>query len=79
MEEEINAYRDLVRKLERTRQFRRLKSKWEYNIRADIQELDLESVNWCNFARNIHNWRADICALLRYYAASSGSVPLDAV
>ena len=58
MEKNINAYSVLVRELEGKRQFQTLRSKWEYNIKVNIQEVEFEEVGWCNFARNRDKMRA---------------------
>jgi hypothetical protein len=47
-----------VRELEGKRQFQTLRSKWEYNIKVNIQEVEFEEVGWCNFARNRDKMRA---------------------
>jgi hypothetical protein len=46
MVEGRGVYRDLVRKPERKRPLGRLRSRWEYNIQMDLQEVGCGIVDW---------------------------------
>jgi hypothetical protein len=46
MGEMRNAYRILVRKPEGKRPFRRPRCGWKHNIRRDVREIALQSVDW---------------------------------
>lgn len=36
----------------RQRQFQKIRSKWDYNIKVHLQDVELEGVGWCDIARN---------------------------
>jgi len=54
--EKRNACRVLVGKLERNRPFARSRSRWEDNIKIDVQEVGWEDVDWCNLAKDMDKW-----------------------
>ena len=50
MGHERYAYRVLVGKPERKRSLGRPRSRWEYNIKMDLQEVGWESMDWIDLA-----------------------------
>jgi hypothetical protein len=58
MGEERGVYRVLVGKSEGKRPMRRPRSRWEENIRMDLQEVECGGVNWIGLAQDRDRWRA---------------------
>jgi hypothetical protein len=56
--EKRNAYRILVGKPERKRPLGRLRRRWVYNIRMDLEEVGWVGVDWMNVAQDRDQWRA---------------------
>jgi hypothetical protein len=52
MEEIRNAYKIFVGKYEGKRPLRRLRSRWEDNIRMDLREIGWEGVDWMLLAQD---------------------------
>jgi hypothetical protein len=48
----------VVRKLEGKRQLRRLRCRWEDNIRTDLMETGWEGVNWMHVTQDRNQWQA---------------------
>jgi hypothetical protein len=59
-----NAYRTLVGKPERKRPFGRLICRWVDNIRMDLRETGLDSVDWIHMAQNRDQWRTYVNMVL---------------
>jgi hypothetical protein len=55
MEERRGAYRVLVGRPERKRPLGRSWYMWD-NIKMDIREIRLESVDWSSAAQNVNKW-----------------------
>jgi hypothetical protein len=53
-----NAYNILIGKHERKRPLRRLRSRWEDNIRTDLREIVWEGVDWMHLAQDWDQRRA---------------------
>jgi hypothetical protein len=53
-----NAYKILVGKLEGNRSLGRPRHRWEDNIRADLNEIGWEGVDWIHLAQDRDWWRA---------------------
>ena len=53
------AYRVLGgKKPERKRPLGKLRRKWEYNIKMDLEDVGLEGMDWINLAQGRNEWRA---------------------
>jgi hypothetical protein len=63
MGEEIGIYRVLVGKPEGKRPLGKT-SRWEDNIRMDMQEVGCGSMDWIGLAQNIDRWRALVKAVM---------------
>jgi len=57
-EERRGVYRVLVGKPEGKRQFGKPRSRWEDNIKMDIQEVGCGGVDWIELAQDRDRWRA---------------------
>jgi len=55
-----NAYQILVREPEGKRPFRRPRHGWEYDIRMDLREIRLETVDWMHLAQDRNQWWAAV-------------------
>jgi hypothetical protein len=51
-------YRFLVGKPEGKRPLGSLRSRWEDNIKADLQEVECRDMDWIELAKNRDRWRA---------------------
>jgi hypothetical protein len=58
MGEGRGSYRILVGRSEERRPFRRLRRRWEDNIKMDLQDVGRESVDWIDMAQDRDRWRA---------------------
>jgi hypothetical protein len=50
----------------RKQKIRRLKSKWEDNIKLDVQDIGLKGVAWIDVTQNIDNFLAFVSAVLKF-------------
>jgi hypothetical protein len=50
-------YRVLVGKPERKRTLRRLRLRWDDNIKIDLQDVECGVMNWIKLAHNRDSWR----------------------
>jgi hypothetical protein len=57
-------YRVWVGKPEGTRPLGRPRSRWEYNIKRDIQEVECEGIDWINLTQNRDRWRGFVNAVM---------------
>jgi hypothetical protein len=57
-------YRVLVGKPEGKRPQKRPRSRWENNIKADIQEVGCRSIDWIELAQDRDRWRACVNAVM---------------
>jgi hypothetical protein len=64
MGEGRGVYRVLVGKPEGKRQLGRPRSRWEYNIKMDLQELGCGGIDWIELAKNMDRWRALVTAVM---------------
>jgi hypothetical protein len=60
-------YRVLVGKPEGKRPLGRPRLRWEDNIKADVQEMGCESVDWIELAKNRDRWRAIVNAVMNLW------------
>ena len=58
------AYRCLVGKPEGKRPLRRLRRRWEDNIKMDLQEVGCGGMDWIDPAQNRDTWRAFVNAVM---------------
>jgi len=64
MEERRGVYRALVRKPEGKRPLGRPKSRWEDNIKIDLQEVVCGGMDWIDVAQDRDRWRALVNAVM---------------
>jgi hypothetical protein len=64
MGEERKVYKVLVGKPEGSRPFGRPRSRWEDEIRMDLEETGLGSVDWIQLAEDRDLWRAVVSAVM---------------
>jgi hypothetical protein len=54
----------LVGKPEGKRPLDRPRLRWENNIKADLQKVGCEGMDWIELAKNRHGWRALVNAVM---------------
>jgi len=59
-------YGVLVRKPEGTRPLGRPRSRWEDNIKKDLQEVGCGGVDWNDLAQDRDRWRALVNAVMNF-------------
>jgi hypothetical protein len=64
--EERIVYRILVGKPEGKRPLRRPRSRWEENIKMDLQEVGCGGMGWIELAQNRDRWRALVNAVMNF-------------
>jgi hypothetical protein len=64
MGEKRGACRILVGRPEERRPLGRLRSRWEDNIKMDLQEVGWEDMNWIELAQDRDRWRALVNAVM---------------
>ena len=64
MGERRDVYRVLVGKPEGKRPLGRPRSRWEYNIKIDIQDVGCEGMDWIELAQVRDRWRALVNAVM---------------
>jgi hypothetical protein len=62
-------YRVLVGKPERNRPLRRLRSRWEDNIKMDLQEVGWGGMEWIVLAQDRNMWWALVNAIMNFRVA----------
>ena len=62
--EQRGAYRALVRKPEGKRPLGRSRSRWEDNIKTDLQEVGRGCGDWMELAQDRDKWRALVNAVM---------------
>jgi hypothetical protein len=62
--EKRGVYRVLVGKPEGKRPLGRPRSRWEENVRMDLQELGCGGMDWIGLAQDRHRWRAIVNAVM---------------
>jgi len=68
MWERTDAYRVLVGKTEGTRPLGRHRSRWEDNIKMDLQEVGWgESMDWIDLAEDRDRWQALVKAVMNIW------------
>jgi hypothetical protein len=66
MGEERKLYKVLVAKPEGERTLGKLSRRWEDEIRMDIRELGLGSVDWIQLAQDRDRWRALVNTVITF-------------
>jgi hypothetical protein len=64
MREGRGVYRVLVGKPEEKRPLGRPRSRWEYNIKADIQKVECGGMDWLELDKDRDKWRALVNAVM---------------
>ena len=64
MGERRSVYRDLVGKPEGKRPLGKLRSRWEDNIKMDLQEVECGDMDWIDLAQDRDRWRALVNAVM---------------
>jgi hypothetical protein len=64
MGERRGVYRVLVGKLEGKRPLVRPRSKWEYNIKMDFQEVGCGGMDWMELSQYRDRWRALVITVM---------------
>jgi hypothetical protein len=72
MEEERGVYRVLVGKSEGKRPLGKPRRRWKDNIKADLQEVGCEVMDWIELAQDRDRWRALVNAIMNF------RIPLNA-
>jgi hypothetical protein len=67
MGEGRGVYRVLVGKPEGERQLGRRRSRWEDNIKVDLQEVGCGDIEWIKLAQDRDRWRALVNAVLKFH------------
>jgi hypothetical protein len=62
--ERRGVYRVLVGKPEGKRPLGRLRRRWEDNIKADLQELGCEGMDWIELSKDTDRWRTLVNAVM---------------
>jgi hypothetical protein len=55
-----------VRKPEEKRPLGRPRLRWEYNIKMDLQELGLGTMDWIDLAQDRDRWRAFVSRVMNF-------------
>jgi hypothetical protein len=66
MEEGRGAYRILVGRPEGRRPLGRPSSRWEDNIKMDLQEVGWEGMDWIDMAQDRDRWRVLVSAVMNF-------------
>jgi len=66
MGERRSVYRVLVGKPERKRPLGRPRSRWEDNIKVDLQEMGCGGMDWIELAQNRDRWRTLVNAVMNF-------------
>jgi len=66
MGERRGVYRVLVGKAERNRPLGGPRSKWEGNIKLDLQEVVCWAMEWIELAQDRDRWRAVVNAIMNF-------------
>ena len=64
MGESRGVYRILVGKPEGKRPLERPRSRWEDNIKTDLQEVGFRGMDWIELAQDMDRWRALVNAVM---------------
>ena len=64
MEEDRSAFKMLTGKPTGKRPLRRLRRRWEDNIKMDLEVIGMNKRNWVNSAQDMDYWRAFVNAAL---------------
>jgi len=64
MGEKKGVYRILVRKPEGKRPLGRPRSRWENNIKMDLQKVECGGMDWIELAQDRDRWRALVNAVM---------------
>jgi hypothetical protein len=64
MGEQRGVYRVLVGKPEGKRPLRRLRRRWEDNIKMDLKEMGCRGMDWIELAQDRDRWRALVNAVM---------------
>ena len=66
MGERIGVYRVLVGKPEGKRLLGRSRSRWEDNIKMDLQEVGCGNMDWSELAQDRDRWRAFVNPVMNF-------------
>ena len=64
MGESRGVYRILVGKPEGKRPLERPRSRWEDNIKTDLQEVGFRGMDWIELAQDMDRWRALVSTVM---------------
>ena len=66
MEEERGVHRVMVGKPEGKRPLGRLRHRWDYNIKTDLQEVGGGCGDWMELAQDKDRWRALVSTVMNF-------------
>jgi hypothetical protein len=76
MEKRRGVYRGLVGKPEGKRPHGRPRSRWEDNIKLDLQDVGCEGMDWIDKAQDRDRWQALVNAVMNLQVALNAGISL---